>query len=171
MSELLWTIIAHLSSILNKEYEWSSLTNHRPFVIQLEQGIWVNFFKQSSPIYHPSWTKNMTELFWPIIVHLLSILNKEYEWTSLNNHRPFVIHLEQVMSEIFDQSSSICYPSWTRNMSEIFYQSSSICYPSWTRNVSEIFYQSLSICYPPWTRNMSEHLWTIIAHLLSILNK
>jgi hypothetical protein len=97
MNELLWTVVAHLLSSLNKEYEWSSLTSHRPFVIQIEQGIWVNFFEQSSPIYHPSWTKNMTELLWPIIVHFLSILNKEYEWTSLNNHHPFVTHLKQVI--------------------------------------------------------------------------
>jgi len=37
----------------------------------------------------------MSELLWAVIAHLLSILNKEYERTSLNSHRPFVIHLEQ----------------------------------------------------------------------------
>jgi len=48
MIELLWTVIAHLLSMLNKEYDWTALDNHRPFVIHLEQGIWLKFFGQAS---------------------------------------------------------------------------------------------------------------------------
>ena len=121
--ELLWAAIVRLLSVLNKECECTSLNNHRPFVIRLEQGIWVNCSEQSSSICYVScWTRNMSELLWTVITHLLSILNKEYEWTSLNNHRPFVIHLEKVIGvNFFDQSSSIFYPSWTKNMSELLW--------------------------------------------------
>jgi len=192
MSELLWTVIVHLLSVLNKEYEWTALNSHRPFVICLEQGIWLNCFEQSSSICYLSWTRNMSELLWTVIVHLLSVLNKEYEWTALNSHRPFVICLEQgIWLNCFEQSSSIFYLSWTRNMSELLWtvivhllsvlnkeyewtalnshRPFVICLEQgiWM-NCSE---HSSSICYLSWTRNMSELLWTVIVHLLSVLNK
>jgi hypothetical protein len=116
--ELLWTSIVHLWSVLNEEYDWTALDSHRPFVICLEQGIWFNRFGQSSPICYPCWTRNMTELLWTFIAHLLSMLNKEYDWTALDNHRPFVIHLEQgIWLKFFGQASG----TWRRVGSYLTY--------------------------------------------------
>jgi hypothetical protein len=121
VSELLWTSIAHLLLMLKKEYEWTALGSHSPFVISIEQGIRENCFGQSSSICYVLLNK---EYEWTVLDnrHLLSVLDKEYEWTALGNHRPFFICLEQgIWMNCFGQSSSICCQSWTRNMNELLW--------------------------------------------------
>jgi len=239
MFELLWRVIAHLlsilnkgynwtaldsrrsfvvcleqgiwekffeqsSSILNKKYDWNSLNSHRPFVIHLEQGTWVNCFEQSTSICYASWTRNMSEILWTVIAHLLSILNKGCNWTALDSHRPFVVCLEQgIWEKFFEQSSSILNKKYDWNSlnshrpfvihleqgtwEKFFEQSSSVLNKKYDWNSLNnhrpfvihleqgtwvnCFEQSTSICYASWTRNMSELLWTINVHLLCILNK